>query len=174
MIRFPSPVIPCAVACFALIACEAKHDPQQPMPTSTLADGYWIGTAPGDARAVAAVVKDSQDGDEIAVIGKVGGAPEVFVADRALFRLVDLARKDCTNDGTGCATPWDYCCEDPAAMRSGSLTVEFRDAGGALLATTARGFHGLEHGKTAIVKGRVLRDATGNVVLVASAIHVQS
>lgn len=164
-----------AVSVLALVlgACS-KEEPAQPkVPKSALAENYWIAVEPAGAKSVAEVVKDAKNGDEVAVIGKVGGESQVFVADRALFKLVDLSLKDCSDDGMGCPTPWDYCCADPDAMKAGTLAVEFRDGGGKVLATTAQGYHGLDHGKTAIVKGRVLKDDAGNVVVVAAGLYAR-
>jgi hypothetical protein len=57
-------------------------------------------------------------------------------------------------------------------LARGSIIVEFRD-GEAPRHAAAKGFHGLELLKEVVVQGRALKDEAGNVILVASGVHVQ-
>ena len=71
-----------------------------------------------------------------------------------------------------CPTPWDYCCEDSTKLRAATATVEFRE-GADVRKTTARGFHGVDHLKTVVVRGAAEKDAAGNLTIVATGVFVR-
>jgi hypothetical protein len=53
--------------------------------------------------------KQSKDGDEVAIVGRIGGSKEPMSKDRAYFTIVDPSLKDCKENGEeDCATPWEY------------------------------------------------------------------
>ncbi len=136
-----------------------------------LAENLWLSSAPASPEDPLALrAKDAKSG-VVSVIGMVGGDKDVFVANRALFTLVDRSLKDCNRTGDGCTTPWDYCCEDPKDIRSASVAVEIHE-GGKLAPKSVRGFHGLDHGKTVIAQGELRRDEHGNLTLIATGLHV--
>jgi hypothetical protein len=140
---------------------------------SALPESFWAASEPAGAVDVIKARASVKDGDEVTVVGKVGGAVKVFEDRRALFSVADLSLKDCYDMQDACKTPWDYCCVDPKALAAGMATIEFHDAAG-LMKTSARGFHGLDHGKTVVVKGKAHKDAAGNLTVRASSIHVRS
>lgn len=138
---------------------------------SSLPESLWLASAPADAKDVLAVRESAKDGDDVTIVGKVGGAVSVFLERKALFSVVDLSLKDCYDMTDSCKTPWDYCCEEPTELRKGTATVEFQESG-KLIATTAQGFHGLDHGKKVIIRGKARRDASGNLTIIATGVHV--
>ena len=159
------------LALLALVACGKSGTVIIPPPTSSgLPESLWIATAPADAKDLLAVRAEETTGP-VTIIGRVGGDKEVFIADRALFTIVDRSMKDCNRTGDGCTTPWDYCCEDPTDLRKASVAVEIH-ADGKLAHHSARGFHGLDHGKTVIARGELRRDSEGNLSLIATGLHV--
>ena len=141
---------------------------------AALPESYWSTAEPAGARPVAEVKAAAKNGDEVVVVGRVGGERKVFSDTRASFLIVDPALKACGEHGTEdpCKYPWDFCCEDKAAIRAGAATIEFRD-GDRVLKADARGFHGLDHLKTVVVRGRAERDSAGNLTVVATALHVR-
>ena len=162
----------------SLLAClaascggDAGGADQAGTPTSSLPETYYLPSAPSGALDVAAARAAAVSGEKLVVRGDVGGSTRPFVEGLAAFTLVDGALDSCEGDGMGCETPWDYCCVDPAALRDGTLTVEFRGPQGPL-ATGARGFHGLDHLSGVVVEGLAEVDERGNVTLVASGLHV--
>ncbi|HVS19718.1 MAG TPA: hypothetical protein VMT18_14025 [Planctomycetota bacterium] len=159
----------CLLAALA-VACGGD-DGTAPLPTSELPERFHRGAAPEGALDVAAARSAAVSGERLAVRGFVGGSEQPFVSGLAAFTLVDPALKSCAGDGMGCETPWDYCCEDPKAMMEGSLVVEFRE-GGELLATPARGFHGLDHLSEVVVEGLAEVDPRGNVTVVADGVFL--
>jgi hypothetical protein len=157
------------LACFAS-ACGGDKSAQGAPVTSNLPERFLLDAAPPGAQDVGAVRQSAQPGQEVVVRGVVGGSERPFVAGLAAFTLVDPALKSCVGDGMGCKTPWDYCCVDPQTIAHNSVTVEFRESGRPL-AASPRGFHGLDHLKTVVVRGVAERDAQGNVTIVASGVR---
>jgi hypothetical protein len=146
---------------------QACGDPSPSRPTATptgqlLPERFHLPSPPPGAVDVAAAHAHARDGEEVVVRGVVGGSVKPFVAGLAAFTIVDLALRDCVDDGMHCKTPWDYCCVDPSEIARGSATVEFHE-GGALLAADPRGFHGLDHLVRVIVQGTARRDERGNL-----------
>jgi hypothetical protein len=125
---------------------------------------------PAGAQDVGEIWQEAKPGQEVVVRGVVGGSRKPFVEGLAAFTLVDPALKSCVGDDMGCQTPWDYCCVDPQTIAHNSVTVEFRE-GGRPLAASPRGFHGLDHLKTVVVRGVAERDPQGNVTIVAAGVR---
>lgn len=67
---------------------------------------------------------------------------------KGVFVLVDdeavkyCGQGDATDDH--CPTPWDYCCEDPDAVRESTLVVEAYDAAGEPVSKDALGIRPLD------------------------------
>ena len=149
----------------------AEHEP---LPASDVPEHFHLTAPPPGARPVADVLASAQSGDEVVVVGRVGGAERVFVDGFAAFTLVDPGVQPC---GVGkmddCPTPWDYCCDPPEVMAKSTLSVELVD-GKSPLRASARGFHGLDHLSTVVVQGELVRDGEGNARVLARGIHVKS
>lgn len=160
----------CLLACLALGCGEAEPD-AEPVPVSELPERFLLSAEPEGVLDVAEARAAAVQGERIAVRGVVGGSPTPFVHGLAAFTLVDPALESCVGDGSGCPTPWDYCCVDPKALLEGSVTVEFRD-GPDPLPAGARGFHGLDHLSEVVVAGRAELDPRGNVTVVATGLHL--
>lgn len=162
------------VALLALLvlgpACSKKVESSAKAPAgSGLAESYWLAAAPGDAKPVIEAKKAAKDGDEVVLAGRVkewtDGFAQFTMADSTLKACSDMAEPD------HCKTPWDYCCVPPEEVRAGTVTVEFRDGVDPVKATL-QGFHGLDHLKQVVVKGKVEKKGD-NVIVVASGLHVR-
>ena len=57
-------------------------------------------------------------------------------------------------------------------LRASTLIVEFH-LEGKLRKVTARGFHGLDHLGEVTVRGKIHKDESGNVILIASGMHIK-
>ena len=165
------------VTAVSLSSCNGS-DVSKPDPTAntkgtetTLPESYWLAQAPGDALDIRQANEVAESGMEITVVGRVG----VLSDKRAQFHLIDKSFVPCSemNPPTGCKIPWDYCCEEPAVLNKGTIIVEFRD-GDTLRKVTTKGFHGLDHLKEIVVKGKAIKDSSGNIIVVASGIHVRN
>ncbi len=161
--------------CLAAIAiapsCNPTEetDPKPTVATEALPASYWLATAPAGALDINKARQSAEDGGEIVVVGRVGD----LLAKRAQFKLIDRSFVPCNERPEDeCKTPWDYCCEDPTELAKGTIVIECRD-GDKLRKVTAKGFHGLDHLKEVVVRGKVIKDEAGNLIVVAAGIHVK-
>lgn len=162
----------CLAALTVLPSCSPAEEPgsKPAATTAALPGSYWLAAAPAGALDIKQARQSGKDGAEIVVVGRVGD----LLAKRAQFKLVDRSFVPCNERPEDeCKTPWDYCCEDPTDLAKGTIVIECRD-GDQLRKVTAKGFHGLDHLKEVVVKGRVIKDSAGNVILVAAGMHVKS
>jgi hypothetical protein len=148
-----------------LFACTSESAPP---PTSGAAlDAFLAPRAIEGSRPVLAVRADAKSGDEVVIRGRA----KDFVAGVAAFTIVDPTLIACSDEGDpmdgACKTPWDYCCIPGSEVAAASATVEFRDATGPVK-DSAEGFRGLAHLDTVVVRGKVERDSSGNMTVVAA------
>ena len=163
-------IVVCGFLAAIAVAPSCGPAEDSPVATSELPASYWLASAPDGALDVKNARQTATDGSEIVVIGRVG---ELLDA-RAQFHLVDRSFDSCNlRPEDECETPWDYCCIEATELKGGTLVVEFRD-GDQLLKTTTRSFHGLDHLKEVVVRGKVIKDQVGNLIIVASGIHVKA
>lgn len=114
-----------------------------------------------------------KDGDEVAVLGRIGGSVDPWVEGRAAFQIVDPALIPCNEiEGDGCPTPWDYCCDTDRLPKS-MATVKFVDESGKTIETDARKLLGLKELTHVVVKGKAQRDEAGNLTVLATGVFVQ-
>lgn len=173
---------------FALLALAlAAGCPQAPAPegaqsgdaapaaAASIPGPLFLSERPAAAEALSAVKARAKPGDEVVFEARVGGRAEPFVAKRALFVVADPALPACSeNEGDGCKTPWDYCCEDPQDLLQRSATVRFLDAQGKPIAASAEGAGGLAGLKTIVVRGKVSEaNAEGLFVVDAQGVWVK-
>ena len=128
-----------------------------------------------DGLPVAEAKRRVEAGQDITLVGRIGGSEEPFAGDRAVFTVVDLSLKSCAHmdDPDHCATPWDYCCEDRTALRMGTATVEIAGPDGRPLAGSVRGTAGLDPLAVVTVVGTVTdRNDKGLLVVRAKRIEV--
>ncbi len=148
----------------------AETIPTDATSAKTLPESYWLDRAPADALDIRSARASSVDGAEVVIVGRVGD----LLDRRAQFELVDRAFVPCNERPEDeCQTPWDYCCEDATELASGTIIVECRD-GVQLRKVTARGFHGLDHLQEVVVRGKVVKDAAGNLIVVATGLHIDT
>jgi hypothetical protein len=139
-----------------------------------LPDGLVVRADPTGTH-VAACKAAAKQGDEVTIVGRIGGSRNPFVTDAAVFTIVDPALKACGENGDDhCSTPWDYCCEDRDAMKRGMATIEIAGDDGLPLALPLRGLQGLDPLATVSVTGTVTeRNDQGVMVVRARRIAVQ-
>jgi hypothetical protein len=130
---------------------------------------------PAGAQGVIEARKHARDGDEVVVVGRIGGAKSPWIEGRAGFWIVDPSFKPCNErDDDDCKTPWDYCCDDPDELRKGTATVKFVDEQGKTVQQDARKLLGLKELQTVVVQGKAKRDEKGNLTILASGIYRRS
>jgi hypothetical protein len=124
---------------------------------------------PAGAKGVAAVRKEAKDGDDVVVVGRVGGSSTPFTEGRASFLIVDPSLKPTAE----CECPWDYCEVPKKELAAGRLLVKFEDAAGKALPTGGRELFGIQELSTVVVQGKVRRDDKDNVVVLATRLYVR-
>jgi hypothetical protein len=135
---------------------------------------YLLGDEPPGAKGVLDVKQAAKDGDEVLVVGRVGGSKKPLLDGLAGFTIVDPTLKQCSErPGDDCDTPWDYCCEDPAALARATVLVKLVDEHGKTLKQDARKMLGVEPLQTVVVRGKAKRDADGNLSVLAAALHIR-
>jgi len=129
---------------------------------------------PPGAKEVLNVKQAAKDGDDVLMVGRIGGSKKPFLEGLAGFTIVDRALKSCSDrPGDDCPTPWDYCCEDPKDLKEGTLLVKFLGENGKTLKKDARALLGVEPLQTVVVRGRAKRDGDGNLTVLASALYIR-
>jgi hypothetical protein len=83
-----------------IVGCGQQTKPLPPAEQEVQIDGskFVLQAEPGDAKNVIDVRKESKEGDEVVIVGKVGGSFHPVVKDRAAFTIVDLSLKACDGD----------------------------------------------------------------------------
>lgn len=143
-------------------------------PLASLPPGFILSEQPADALDVATAKQKLAAGDQIVVQGRIGGRVEPFVAERAIFQLVDTSIPTCIDKhGDGCPTPWDYCCEPKDQVAAKSLTVQVVDGEGKPLRTSIKGTGGLDPMANVVIRGKVDQKDEHSMVIRADGIYVQ-
>ncbi len=129
---------------------------------------YLLAGEPADVRGVAQAREESQNGDVVAVEGRIGGVEKPFVDGIAAFTLIDTKLHWCA-DEEGCPTPWDYCCSD----KTGKLAaVKIVGADGQPVSQDARKLLGVKELSKVVVHGAAKRDDQGNLTILANKVYV--
>ncbi len=163
-------------ATWLLVGCGKPAS--QPTPTTKgptpKIDGtkFVLAEEPADAKTVDEVREAAKDGDDVVIVGRIGGDRDPWVAERAAFLIVDPSRIPC-NERTGdsCKTPWDYCCETDLAKSK--ATIKFVDEAGKTLSRDVLQPLYLKELQTVVVKGHAKRDEAGNLTVLASGLFVR-
>lgn len=143
--------------------------------TKTAVDGsrYLLKAEPDGAQAVVAAREQVRDGDEIVLLGRIGGSTDPWIEGRAAFSVVDPSVTACNEiPGDKCPTPWDYCCRTAELPKAKAL-VKIVDERGDLVAEDARTLLALEELQTVVVRGKAQRDDAGNLTVLATGIFVR-
>lgn len=131
-----------------------------------LSDSEPVGAMPvGEAR------EKTEDGQEVTLVGLIGGSSKPFVDGLAAFTIVDPKVPYCAAD-EGCPTPWDYCCETDA-VKNNIATIKVVDESGKPVAGDARELLNVKELSTVVVEGKAKRDDQGNLTVAASRIFVR-
>lgn len=151
---------------------HALHAPAPgPSPASPLASFLLKERPEGDVNILAAR-QVTKDGDDVVLIGRVGGSHKPIVEGRAMFTIADNSFKPCNEIGDdSCPTPWDYCCTED--VNSGLATIKVVGEDGKTLAADAREGFGLKELQTVVVKGKAKRDEAGNLTILATGVYVK-
>ncbi|MFL5340563.1 MAG: hypothetical protein ACJ8F7_10475 [Gemmataceae bacterium] len=133
---------------------------------------YLLTAEPAGAKGVSDVRKDATDGDDVVMVGRIGGTAKPWVAGRAAFQVVDPALKSCADsEGDNCPTPWDYCCTPREDLIKAMATVKVVDYAGQTVPADARDLLDLKELQTVVIRGKAKRDSEGNLTVLATGIY---
>jgi hypothetical protein len=157
--------------CLVAVGCQSK-DASVSATGSTLANSsYLVKSELAGAIPVGEARDKSEDGQEITLVGRIGGSSKPFVEGLAAFTIVDPKVPYCAPD-EGCPTPWDYCCETDA-VKSNIATVKVVDEAGKPVTQSARDLLKVKELAMVVVKGKAKRDDQGNLTVAANQIYVR-
>lgn len=170
--RFRSVV---GLAIVMMVGCEQAPTPSVKVSAAASQAGaqYLLSAEPQAAKSILQVREESKQGDEVVLVGRIGGDVNPWVEGRAAFSLVDLSAKACSDiPGDSCPTPWDYCCETDKLVK-GKTLIKLVGGDGQPVATDARELLGVKELDTLVIQGKAQRDDSGNLTILASKIFVR-
>ncbi|TWU18821.1 hypothetical protein [Allorhodopirellula heiligendammensis] len=132
---------------------------------------YIVDLEPTGAMPVGEAREKSEDGQEVTLVGLIGGSSEPFVDGLAAFTIVDPKVPYCAAD-EGCPTPWDYCCHTDQ-VADNIATIKIVDESGSPVAQDARELLGVKELSTVVIKGKAKRDDQGNLSVATSEVFVR-
>jgi hypothetical protein len=154
--------------------CGQGGAPSGPSGKGDGKEKYLLTKEPVGARGVKDVRQDAKDGDEVVILGRIGGDVNPWVEGRAVFWIIDPAVKSCKETADdACPTPWDCCCTPKEELRRVMATVKVVDDKGQTVAVDARQLLGLKELQTVVVHGRARRDDKGNLTVLADGLFVR-
>lgn len=161
----------------AVVVSGCTQDSPEPGERSSLPaiDGstYVLSAEPAGATPVISAREQSQDGDDVVLVGRIGGSANPWIDGRAAFSIVDPSLKACSDiPGDECPKPWDYCCETTRLPGSTAL-VKFVDEAGRPLKADARKLLNVKELQTVVVRGKAQRDDAGNLTVLATGLFVR-
>ena len=127
-------------------------------------------TKPADAKPVGELRTSAADGADVVILGRIGGDTNPWVEGRAAFTIVDTKLEPCKPE-EGCPTPWDYCCSTDLIPANRAM-IKFVDDVGETIEQDARKLLGVKELQTVVVQGKVKKDESGNLTVLASGIFV--
>ncbi len=133
---------------------------------------FLLAEEPADAQAVCQVRENATDGDDVVVVGRIGGEKNPWVEGIAAFRIADASLKACNEiEGDTCQMPWDYCCEPDLADKI--MLVKVVDDANKIVPAGAKDLLGVKELQTVVIVGTAKRDDAGNVTILAKGIYVR-
>jgi hypothetical protein len=158
-----------------LIGCGGEEAASQADNSAAQITGaaFLLDAEPDGARPVIEVREASTDGEEVVILGRIGGEANPWTEGRAVFKIVDPTLQACSDiPGDACTTPWDYCCEI-SGLPTATALVKVVGDGGELVKEDAKRLLGVNELDTVVVRGKASRDDAGNLTVLATGIHVR-
>jgi hypothetical protein len=134
---------------------------------------FFLPEEPAGAKSVVEAKAAAKDGDEVTLVGRIGGSESPFVSGRATFTVVDTSLVPCSEmPDHACATPWDYCCDHEKLPQS-TAVVKVVDGDGKTVPMDAKRDLAMKELQTVVVKGTAKRDEAGNLTVLTPAVFVK-
>jgi len=167
-------VITGSVLAGLLIGCSQDTKQVKPISGPTVnRSSFLLSMEPQVATSIIKVRENASDGDDVVIVGRIGGSENPWIEGRAAFSIVDGSLKACSDiEGDNCPQPWDYCCET-SKLPNATALVKIVDEGGNLVTTDARELFEVKELSTVIVKGKAKRDDAGNLTVLADGVYIK-
>ena len=134
---------------------------------------FLLTAEPEEAKDVIQVREDASDGEEVVIVGRIGGSENPWIDGRAAFSIVDGSLKACSDiPGDNCPKPWDYCCET-SKLPNATALVKVVDENGEIVKADAKALLNVKELSTVVVQGKAQRDDAGNLTVLASGVFVK-
>ncbi|GAB5402397.1 MAG: hypothetical protein Aurels2KO_06280 [Aureliella sp.] len=134
---------------------------------------FLLAAEPEAAQNVIQAREVAGDGDEVVVVGRIGGSANPWIDGRAAFSIVDGSLKACTDiPGDNCPKPWDYCCET-SKLPGATALVKVVDKNGDIVKADAKTLLNVKELSTVVVQGKAQRDEAGNLTVLATGVFVK-
>ena len=161
-----------------LIGCGnsgASNETSTSTSTTTIPTSFFTGDRPDNVKDLVEVKKTAKKGDVVTFLARIGGRKNAsFLPTLAMMIVADPSLRSCEimSDGEDhCATPEDYCCEDPSLISQGLGTIRFMDSSGNVYPFSVKGEHGMEILKYVVIDGTVV-DINDNGLFIVDANRV--
>jgi hypothetical protein len=133
---------------------------------------YVLTVEPADASDVIAARQSSTDGQNVTLVGRIGGSTDPWIEGQAVFTIVDRSLKSCSEiPGDTCTTPWDFCCE--SNLGSATALIKVVNDQQQVVPVGAKELLRVAELDTVVVEGQAKRDEAGNLTVLASGIYVR-
>ncbi len=159
------------VLAFGSLGCETKVASKPATGGAQTSSSYLVQSEPADAVPVGEARAKTKDGQEVTLVGLIGGSSKPFIEGLAAFTIVDPKVPYCAAN-EGCPTPWDYCCQTEA-VKDNIATVKIVDDAGKPVSQSARELLNVKELSTVVVKGKAKRDDQGNLTVAANQVFVR-
>ena len=159
--------------CVGLFPGPAEHSDGIARP---VVDGskFLLTQEPEGATSIIQVRAAAKDGDEVVLIGRIGGSSDPWVEGRAAFSAVDESLRACSDiPGDLCPQPWDYCCETDKLPTATAL-IKIVDEEGSLVNADAKQLLDVAELSTVVIHGTAQRDESGNLTVLARGVYVKA
>ncbi len=154
------------------LGCQPTNTAAPVANDSRAPSAFLAQSEPEDALPVGEARTKSEDGQEVTLVGRIGGSTKPFVDGLAAFTIVDPKVPYCGKD-EGCRTPWDYCCQTDA-VKENIATIKIVDESGKPVSQSARDLLQVKELAMVVVKGKAKRDDQGNLTVAANQVFVRS
>lgn len=161
----------CIIIASALGCSDSATPPDSTSSTSENRSQFLVDIEPADAIGVGAARQSAESGEQITLVGRIGGSHEPFVEGIAAFTIVDESVPYCSDD-EGCRKPWDYCCKQDQ-VKVNIATIKVVDESGSPVSSDARQLLGVKELSMVVIQGQVTRDEEGNLSVSTKQVFVR-
>lgn len=152
------------------MGCSSGNDPVSE--ARKLGQQYLLTSEPSGAVGVITAREDAKDGDELVMVGRIGGAENPWIDGRAAFTLLDTSMSVVAEGEGNCESELclGNCCPD--ALNACTVLVKVVDSNGKLVRVDSRELLGVLNSDMVVATGMAQRDENGNFVMLASGVYI--